>query len=68
MIYFPSEIKSDTTQVPQKKNEIEFLSLNQLKERGMKANLDSNLLNIRPEKKDTAVIMYTSGSTGIPKG
>ena len=30
--------------------------------------LGEETLNERPQRKDTAVIMYTSGSTGTPKG
>lgn len=68
VIYFPSLVKTQTDKIPNNKNNLEFISLNQLEERGRNSQIIETLLNKRPAKTDIAVIMYTSGSTGTPKG
>ncbi|CAF0948680.1 unnamed protein product [Adineta steineri] len=68
VIYFPSITKSQTVKLPKDKNNIQYLSLQQLEEQGRNANINENILQQRPNKTDIAVIMYTSGSTGTPKG
>ena len=84
VIYFPPLIKSQTTKIPENKNNIQYIPLHQLEETGNNTNigeflvdfyliywkvfLDEDILQKRPDKADIAVIMYTSGSTGTPKG
>ncbi|CAF1351912.1 unnamed protein product [Rotaria sordida] len=68
VVYFPSLVKTQSTKVPNDKNNIQFIPLNQLEEQGKNSHIDEYILNKRPDKTDIAVIMYTSGSTGTPKG
>ncbi|CAF0875128.1 unnamed protein product, partial [Didymodactylos carnosus] len=67
VIYFPGP-KRQTLQQPTNKNNIEFHHLQQFEEKGKSANIDEDILKKRPKKDNIAVIMYTSGSTGQPKG
>ena len=62
IIYFPSIKKMATTFPP----EVKIVSFAQLEQQGQSQPLASTLPKIRSQ--DTAIIMYTSGSTGIPKG
>ena len=84
VIYFSALAKSLALKIPKDKEDIEYLSLNQLQDKGKNAQIgiehlflssifislikDENILKIRPSRSDLAVIMYTSGSTGTPKG
>ncbi|CAF3068503.1 unnamed protein product [Rotaria socialis] len=68
VIYFPPLIKTQENKIPNDKNNIQFICLNQLEEQGKSSHIDESILNKRPDKADIAVIMYTSGSTGTPKG
>ncbi|CAF1639846.1 unnamed protein product [Rotaria magnacalcarata] len=68
VIYFPSFAKSQTTKSPDDKHNIQYIPLHRLEDEGKNASITTNILHVRPNKKDTAVIMYTSGSTGTPKG
>lgn len=83
MIYFPARAKSDAAKTLENEK-IKLIPLAKLEEQGTNAKigtfllillivlflfyLDEDLLNKRPKKEDIAVIMYTSGSTGPPKG
>ncbi|CAF3777239.1 unnamed protein product [Rotaria sordida] len=68
IIYFPARNKQEAAKSPLEKNNIEFIPLAKFEEQGKNANIDDEILKKRPKKEDIAVIMYTSGSTGPPKG
>ncbi|CAF1425087.1 unnamed protein product [Adineta steineri] len=68
IIYFPPILKTESIKLPETKNNIQFISLDQLELAGSNALIDEDILKQRPAETDTAVIMYTSGSTGLPKG
>ncbi|CAF1414864.1 unnamed protein product, partial [Adineta steineri] len=68
IIYFPPILKTESVKLPETKNNIQFISLDQLELNGSNAFIDEDILKQRPAETDTAVIMYTSGSTGLPKG
>jgi len=68
IVYFPPLAKVLAGRTPTNNDQIEFIPLENLEERGKAAHIDENILKERPEKTDLAVIMYTSGSTGTPKG
>ncbi|CAF0819334.1 unnamed protein product [Adineta steineri] len=68
IIYFPSRAINEEAKIPKDKNNIQFITLEKFEEQGKLAFIDEETLKKRPEKKDIAVIMYTSGSTGPPKG
>ncbi|CAF1059278.1 unnamed protein product [Adineta steineri] len=68
IIYFPPILKTESIKLPETKNNIQFISLDQLELNGSNALIDEDILKQRPVETDTAVIMYTSGSTGLPKG
>ncbi|CAF3295265.1 unnamed protein product [Rotaria sp. Silwood2] len=68
IIYFPARAKQEAAKSPPEKKNIEFIPLAKFEEQGKNVNIDEEILKKRPKKEDIAVIMYTSGSTGPPKG
>ncbi|UJR08757.1 hypothetical protein I4U23_013014 [Adineta vaga] len=68
VIYFPARAKVDREKKPKEKTNIQFIPIEKLEKQGKEANIDEEILKKRPKKEDIAVIMYTSGSTGPPKG
>ena len=67
IVYFPARADIDS-KAKVESEKIEMIPLDKLEQIGKNAQLDENLLKQRPKKEDLAVIMYTSGSTGPPKG
>ncbi|CAF1687465.1 unnamed protein product, partial [Adineta ricciae] len=68
VIYFPARTTSERSKAPKEVKNIEFISIEKLEEQGKNATIDEQTLRKRPKREDIAVIMYTSGSTGPPKG
>ncbi|CAF1053768.1 unnamed protein product [Adineta ricciae] len=68
VIYFPARTTSERSKAPKEVKNIEFTSIEKLEEQGKNATIDEQILKKRPKREDIAVIMYTSGSTGPPKG
>ncbi|CAF0797612.1 unnamed protein product [Rotaria sordida] len=68
VIYFSTVAKPASIKVPQDKKTIQFILLNQLEEQGQNVHIDEQTLNKRLGKQDIAVLMYTSGGRGTPKG
>ncbi|XP_057796690.1 long chain acyl-CoA synthetase 8 [Salvia miltiorrhiza] len=64
IIYFDDEESSSDTSIISEMNNYKVSSFSEVEKLGRDSPVNPNL----PIKKDIAVIMYTSGSTGLPKG
>ncbi|XP_047971621.1 long chain acyl-CoA synthetase 8 isoform X2 [Salvia hispanica] len=64
IIYFDDEESSSDTSIINEMSNYKVSSFSEVEKLGRDSRVNPNL----PIKKDIAVIMYTSGSTGLPKG